>query len=405
MKYDFTTRVNRAGCGSVKWDAMYAVNPQLDSSVVPLSVADMEFKMAPELTEGLKRYLDTAVLGYTGPTASYLEAVQSWMHRRHQWHIEPEWIVPTAGIVPAIFNAVRAFTEPGDGVIVLTPVYYPFFKAINLQDRTLAACPLVEDHGYYTIDFEKLEQLAARPENKALLFCSPHNPVGRVWKKEELQTLQRIVLKHQLWLFSDEIHFDIIMPGYEHTVFQSLGDELAERTITFTAPSKTFNIAGLGISNIIIANKKLRQRFIEAQECGTGALFTALSYKACEICYTECSGWFDELVTVIDSNQRAVQQFFQTRHPEINAPLIEGTYLQWLDFRALGLDHKALERFMTQTAQVFFDEGYIFGAEGRGFERLNLAAPASVIAETLERLSGALRNMETKADTAVSRSS
>ena len=391
MQYDFTTRVKRAGTGSLKWDAMYAVNPHLDASIVPLSVADMEFKMAPELTEGLKRYLDTAVLGYTGPTAAYLESVQRWMLTRHHWHIEPDWIVPTAGIVPALFNAVRAFTKPGDGIIVLTPVYYPFFKAINLQGRKRAACALHEEHGFYTIDFDALEQLAAQPENKALLFCSPHNPVGRVWKKEELQKLQDIVLKHNLFLFSDEIHFDIIMPGYSHTVFQSLSDDLAERTITFTAPSKTFNIAGLGISNIIISNKKLRQRFIEEQERGMGTLFTALSYKACEICYTECSNWFNELLSVIDSNQRAVQQFFQTHHPEIKAPLIEGTYLQWLDFRALGLDYKALEHFMTHTAQVFFDEGYIFGPEGRGFERINLAAPTSVILETLERLSRALK--------------
>ena len=396
MKYDFTTRINRAGAGSRKWDAMYKVNPSVDSSVVPLSVADMEFKMPPELTEGLKRYLDSAVLGYTEQTASYNDAVRNWMKVRHNWSIEPDWIVPTAGIVPAIFNAVRAFTEPGDGVILLSPVYYPFFRAVRLQGRTVAACSLQENGGRYTIDFEDLERLAADPHNKALLFCSPHNPVGRVWTKEELHKIEEIVLKHNLWLFSDEIHFDIVMPGYTHTVFQSLGDELANRTITFTAPSKTFNIAGLGISNIIIKNEEMRKTFVKAHELGAGALFTALSYKACEICYTQCAAWFDEFLTVIDSNQRLVQQFFQTRHPEIKAPLIEGTYLQWLDFRALGMEHKALETFMTQTAQVFFDEGYIFGEEGRGFERINLAAPAPVISETLERLSGALRNLKTK---------
>lgn len=394
MKYDFTAKLNRAGSGSRKWDAMYAVNPQTAPGVVPLSVADMEFKMPPELTEGLKQYLDTAALGYTEETPAYLEAVQRWMLKRHKWHINPEWIVPTAGVVPAIFSAVRAFTEPGDGVIILTPVYHPFFKAVHLQGRTPALCSLQEHDGHYTIDFEKLARLAADPHNKALLFCSPHNPVGRVWTKEELQKVQDIVLQHNLYLFSDEIHFDIIMPGYEHTVFQSLSDELAERTVTFTAPSKTFNIAGLGISNIVITNEKMRKRFLEEQERGSGSLFTALSYKACEICYTQCSAWLDALLSVIDSNQRLAQRFFQEHHPEIKAPLIEGTYLQWLDFRSLGMDHHTLERFMTQTAQVFFNEGYIFGEEGRGFERMNLAAPASVLTETLERLSGALAQLK-----------
>ena len=394
MKYDFTTRINRAGSGSVKWDAMYTINPNVDSAVVPLSVADMEFRMPPELTEGLKRYLDGAVLGYTGATTAYKEAVQNWMQVRHNWTIEPAWIVPTAGVVPAIFNAIRAFTEPGDGVILLSPVYYPFFRAIHLQGRNIAACSLQETDGYYTIDFQALEQLAADPHNKALLFCSPHNPIGRVWTKEELYKIEEIILKHKLLLFSDEIHFDIVMQGYKHTVFQSLGDDLAERTITFTAPSKTFNIAGLGISNIIIKNENMRKTFVKAQELGAGALFTALSYKACEICYTQCAAWLDEFLSVIDANQRIVQQFFQTRHPEIKAPLIEGTYLQWLDFRELGMEHKALETFMTQTAQVFFDEGYIFGEEGRGFERINLAAPVSVISETLERLSNALQQLK-----------
>lgn len=394
MTYDFTARVNRAGSGSLKWEAMYAANPETDPAVVPLSVADMEFKMPPELTTGLKRYLDNAVLGYTGATAAYKTAVRDWMQRRHNWSIETDWIVPGAGVVPAIYNAVRAFTEPGDGVILLTPVYYPFFKAVRLQGRHAAVCPLQERNGYYTIDFEALERLAENPQNKALLFCSPHNPVGRVWKKEELLKIKETVLKHNLWLFSDEIHFDLIMPGYEHTVFQSLGTDLAVRTITFTAPSKTFNIAGLGISNIIIADEGMRRRFTKAQECGAGALFTALSYKACEICYTECGAWLDECLSVIDTNQHVVRQFFETHHPEIKAPLIEGTYLQWLDFRMLGLDYKELERFMIYTAQVFFDEGYIFGEEGRGFERINLAAPTAVITETLERLDAALRTLK-----------
>ncbi len=386
MKYDFTTKISRANTGSLKWDAMYSINPSVDKSVVPLSTADMEFKNPPELIAGLKKYLDEAVLGYTGPTEEYKKTVQEWMRDRHNWNIETDWIVNTSGVVPALYNAVKEFTQPGDGVIIFTPVYYPFFSAINRQGRKVVECELSETDGYYTIDFDKLKKLCTDKNNKVLLICSPHNPVGRVWKKEELQHIKDIALNSKVSVWSDEIHFDIIMPGYKHTVLQSLDEKLADRMITFTAPSKTFNTAGLGISNIIIKNPEMRARFKKAQEEGIGTPFTALGYKACEICYKECGKWLEKCITVIDKNQRAVKDFFETRRPEIKAPLIEGTYLQWLDFRALKMEAEALENFMTQKAHIFFNEGYIFGNGGKGFERINLAAPVSVILEMLERL-------------------
>ena len=396
MIYDFTTKISRKNLGSLKWDLMYSQNPEVGNEVVPLSVADMEFKNPPELIEGLKKYLDETVLGYTGPTEEYKKTVKKWMKDRHQWDIETDWIINTAGVVPAVFNAVREFTKPGDGVIIITPVYYPFFMAIKNQERKIIECELLEKDGYYTIDFEKLEKLSKDKNNKALLFCSPHNPVGRVWKKDELQKIKDIVLKSDLMLWSDEIHFDLIMPGYEHTVFQSIDEELADKTITFTAPSKTFNIAGMGMSNIIIKNPDIRERFTKSRDITSGMPFTTLGYKACEICYKECGKWLDDCIKVIDKNQRIVKDFFEVNYPEIKAPLIEGTYLQWIDFRALKMDHKAMEEFMIHKAQIFFDEGYIFGDGGIGFERINLAAPSSVIQESLERLSKALKDLKNR---------
>ncbi|QEJ94216.1 MalY/PatB family protein [Treponema phagedenis] len=393
MKYDFTTKVNRKGQGSYKWQDMYKKNPNVSEGVVPLSVADMEFLTQPELKAGLKKTIDEMILGYTGPTSEYKTAVISWMQRRHNFHIEADWIVNTAGVVPAVFTGIREFTNEGDGVIIMSPVYYPFYNAIKLQNRNIVDCPLIEKDGYYTIDYKLFDKLARNPKNKILLFCSPHNPVGRVWKKEELEKLSDLIIKNDLLLLSDEIHFDLVMPNYKHTVFQTLSDDLAEKTLTFTAPSKTFNIAGMGLSNAIIKNKELRTRFIAALDTISASPMTALGFKACEIVYNECEQWLEECLKVIDTNQRLLHTWFKANHPAIKAPLIEGTYLQWVDFRALGLDNESLENFMIHEAELFLDEGYIFGKNGSGFERFNLAAPTKILEEALDRLDRALKKL------------
>lgn len=392
MKYDFTTRVNRQGQGSYKWEDMYSKKSDVSEGVVPLSVADMEFHHPKKLIDGLCDHLRKAILGYTGATHAYREAVVNWMKKRHNFEIEKDWIVNTAGVVPAFFNAIRKFTKEGDGIIVMSPVYYPFYNAINLQNRKLVDCPLIEKNGYYTIDYELFDELSKT--NKVLLFCSPHNPVGRVWKKEELQKLANIIKKNNVLLLCDEIHFDLIMPGYEHTVFQTIDEEISNNMVTFTAPSKSFNIAGMGMSNIIIKNEKLREQFIEGIKTISANPSTAIGYKACEIAYNECEDWLDECISVIDKNQRLVHEFFEKKHPEIKAPLIEGTYLQWIDFRSLSMNYEQLEDFMINKAELFLDEGYIFGENGRGFERINLAAPTEIIEEALERLDKALDSIK-----------
>ena len=389
--YDFETLLSRKGQGSFKWEAMYREVPNLSDDIVPFSVADMELKIAPEIREGLKKYIDEAILGYTGATDKYYEAVISWMKRRHNFDIQKEWIVTSSGVVSALFDSVKAFTEKEDGVIVFTPVYYPFYSAIKLNGRKIVECPLVENEGKYAIDFESFEKLAKEEKNTFLILCSPHNPVGRVWTEEELKKIGEIALENNLKIVSDEIHFDILMEGEKHTVLQTLSEELSEITVTCTAPTKTFNLAGIGISNIIIKNEKMRKKFINEQGRSSAHVFAALGYRACILAYTQAEEWFEEFLQLINKNQKIVNRFFEEKFTKLKAPLIQGTYLQWIDFRALGLRGEELKKFMNGKAQLFFSEGYTFGKNGDGFERMNLAVPTHILEKGLERLYKAIK--------------
>lgn len=391
MKYDFTTVVNRKNTGALKWEQMYEWNGNVAEDVIPLSVADMEFKNPPEVIEGLKDFLDDAVLGYTGPTESFLKSVVDWQQRRHGWEIDKEWIVNTPGIVPAFYTAIRAFSEKNDGVIIFRPAYYPFGLAIDDNERTEVNVPLINQEGNYVIDFEAFEKAAADPNNKILLFCSPHNPVGRVWKKEELEKVAEIAVKHDLYVISDEIWYDFVMPGYEHTVLATVNEKLNDKLITCTAPSKSFNLAGMAISNIIISNADMRETYRRALEIVRGDMVGILGYKSCELAYNESEEWLDELLKVIDTNQHLVKNYFDEHFPQIKAYLSEGTYLQWIDFNALGMTDEALEEFMHMEAEFFTDEGYIFGEEGSGYERINVALPTEALKEALHRLGNALK--------------
>ena len=390
-KYDFETILSRKGQGSYKWEQMYEVLPELEDDIVPFSVADMELKIAPEITEGLKKYIDEAVLGYSGTYPKYYEAVLGWMERRHSFKVEKDWILCTPGVVSAIYVAIKAFAKENEGVITFTPVYYPFYSAITSNKRKLVDCGLVESknengEAKYSIDFEKFEEFAKDENNKVLLLCSPHNPLGIVWNREDLEKIGKIAVENDLTVISDEIHFDIVMNGNKHTVFQTLSEKFAEITITCTAPTKSFNLAGAGISNIIIKNEKLRKKFKAEMEKMSMHVFSTLSYKACELAYTEAEEWLDEFLLLIDKNQKLVNKFFEERFVDLKAPLIQGTYLQWLNFRSLGLKNKELKEFMNKKAKIFFSEGYTFGKAGDGFERLNLAVPTEYLEKMLERL-------------------
>ena len=393
MKYDFETVVDRRQSGSSKWGQMLRLNPNVSQGVVPFSVADMEFKNPPEIVAGLKQYIDSTILGYTKPTDSYWNAVCSWMKRRHDWVIDKDWIVGSPGVVSAFFLAVKALTDPGDGIIIQTPVYYPFYAAVQRNQRSLVRNPLICTGSTYHIDYDDLEQKARDPRNKVLLFCSPHNPVGRVWTPEELTRVGEICLRNDVLIISDEIHFDLIMPGHRHTVFANISEELSNRIIVCTAPSKTFNLAGMQTSNIVIPNERIRKAYLKEMTLNGFHSLNILGYKACEIAYTECEAWLTQLLEVVYHNHLELKKFIEREIPVIKVMELEGTYLQWLDFRGIGLNENELERAMHLEAEVFFDEGYLFGEEGSGFERMNLACPTRIMMDGLRRLATTIHQL------------
>lgn len=389
MNYDFTTLRPRIAVGSSKWGAMQKLRQGLPPEVIPLSVADMEFVNPPEIAEHLSHYLETMILGYTQPTDSYYAALSDWMARRHNWKIDREWVVPSPGVVPALCHMVQAYTEPGDKVIVFPPVYYPFYSAIRENGRQVLECPLLEKDGRYEMDFDRFAQVAE--EGKVLLFSSPHNPVGRVWSREELEKLSAICLEKGVLVLSDEIHFDLILGERHHTVFATLSEAAAQNCVICTAPSKTFNLAGLQTANIIIPNKKLREKLLAVRNRLGIHGCNMLGYQACETAYRECENWLEQLLAVLRENRTLVETYARAFLPGVKPVELEGTYLQWLDCRALGMDAKALEKFMQEEALWFTDEGYIFGTGGEGFERINLACPTWVLRKALDRLRDALQ--------------
>ncbi|NLY04465.1 MAG: pyridoxal phosphate-dependent aminotransferase [Campylobacter sp.] len=387
MKFDFETILDKRGLSSTKWLWMKEKNSNVPEGIVPFSVADMEFKLAPALTSGLKDCIKRSFLGYTRADDEYYEAVISWFKRRHNLKIRKSTIITTPGVVFALQTAIRAFSNVGDSIIIMPPVYYPFFSVTQKTGRKVLENRLNFKDGMYSINFKDLEKKAK--EAKILILCNPHNPVGRVWSKDELTKIGEICYKNQVLVISDEIHCDLVMSKHKFTPFMSLDKKF--RSITCTAPSKSFNIAGLQASNIIIKDKNLRNLYKkELEKVGIRSLNT-LAYEAVKISYNECEEWLDEALKVIETNRNLVQNFIKERISVIKVCDMEGTYLMWLDFRELGLSCKELEKFMVKDALIFSDEGYIFGKNGRGFERINIACPTKVIQDAFKRLEKALK--------------
>ena len=392
VKYDFESYVDRSKTGSSKWNQMREANPDTPEGIVPLSVADMELKNAPEIITGLREFLniDTVSLGYTTSTEAYDSAVKSWIKRRHGWDVDMNWNVLSPGIVTALFHAVRAFSEPGDGIIILSPVYYPFMMAVDVNNRTLVDVPLIIGEKHYEIDWIALEAAAGEQRNKLLIFCSPHNPVGRVWTPEELGRVAEICLKNNVLVLSDEIHNDLIMPGYSHTAYPLISKDAENNCIMCTSPSKTFSIAGLQVSNIFVPNEDIRKRFRHEMMSSAQMSLGTIAYKACELAYNNCEEWLNQVIALIAKNADLTVKYLAEHIPQIKVYPLEGTYLQWWDCNALFDDYNEMEDFMKKKALLFFDEGYIFGDAGRGFERINLACPTWVLTDALERLKAAL---------------
>lgn len=393
MGYDFTTIIDRSACGSSKWAGMRKIDPHTGPDVLPMSTADMEFLTAPEIREGLKTYIDTVIQGYTDPTQAYFDAVLDWQRCRHGYEGKQEWIVTTSGVVPAIFFLVNLLTEPGDGIIIQQPVYYPFSLAAKLTGRRLVNNALIRKEETYEIDFDDLEAKARDPRNKILIFCNPHNPVGKVWSREDLERLVEICAANHVFIIDDEIHNDLVMPGHRHTALPTVSAEASRICAYCTAPSKTFNLAGMQLSNIFIEDPEVRGRLSLSKLMGMSLSQVAISYEACRLAYEKGEPWLEELLQVVDGNAKYVASFLAEHIPQARCYPLEGTYLLWVDFGGLGLHHKELERLML-SAKLFLDEGAMFGKEGRGFERFNLALPRSAVESAMARLLKAWQDLQ-----------
>ena len=387
MQYDFTTHIDRRGVGSEKWELMLSENPAVPAGIVPLSVADMEVENPPEVRRALHELIDAGPLGYTIPTDRFTSACIDWQVRRHGWRPDASWMVTTPGVVPAIFCAVSELTSPGDSVIIQPPVYYPFKMAIESAGRGLVENPLKVVDGRYEMDFDDLAEKAARPDAKMLVLCSPHNPVGRVWEVSELRRLIDICMANDVLIVSDEIHNDLIMPGNSHTTLASIMSEAElSRTVVCTAPSKTFNLAGCQASVIYIPDEGLRKSFEGGFEKLCLRELNAFAYTATTAAYEQCEGWLGQLIDLVWTNFSLLVDWVANHHPELDVYELQGTYLAWVDFRGWNLRPEELKSFMRDEALLWLDEGDMFGAEGAGFERFNLACPTDVLESSLERL-------------------
>lgn len=386
---NFAEIIDRRGTACLKYD--FAVDRGYPADVLPFWVADMDFQTPEPVRQALCKSSSHGIFGYTGVTAEYREVLADWFQRRHNWKIDKEALVITPGVVFAICTAIRAYTAPGDGVLICTPVYYPFSESIRSNGRKLVESPLVEKDGHYEIDFADFEKKIQLEQVKMFVLCSPHNPVGRVWRREELLRLADICQKYDVLVVADEIHQDFVRAGYEHTVFASLSKEVAQRTVTCTSPSKTFNLAGLQISNIFIENENLHRRF-QAELAAVGySQPNALGLFAAQAAYKDGESWLMELLVYLEENLRRTRAFLQENLPQVRLLEPEGTYLLWLDCRALGMSNKTLDELIIQQGKLWLDSGWIFGKNGAGFQRINMACPWSVLEEGLTRLANCLK--------------
>jgi cystathionine beta-lyase len=394
MKYDFDTLHSRANTNCAKWDF---VKPLFGSDdVIPMWVADMDFPTAKPIVEALQKRAAHPFYGYTMGGKGLAEAVVNRVQRKYGWKIEPEWVVYTAGVVNALTAAVKALTHPGDEIILQQPVYYPFFSAVKANGCHINNNPLKFVRGQYQMDFKDLESKfktgagmhGGSSRARAIILCNPHNPIGRLWGKEDLTKLGEIVIGNGATVISDEIHCELLFKGYKHTPFGSLSKDFEKHSIVCMAPSKTFNLAGLGASSIIIPDKKLRTAFNEAYGGHGPSLFGLVGM---ETAYNYGDEWLEQLLTYLQGNLDFTLDYFKQHIPSIKVIKPQGTYLLWLDCRALKLDDKALSDFMKTKAKVGLDDGSMFGEGGSGFERINIACPRPLLKQALERIGKAAK--------------
>lgn len=385
MKYDFDKTIDRRASNSYKWDSA-------PEGVLPMWVADMDFRTAPAIIDALQKRVAHGIFGYTRVPDAYYDAVTSWFSRRHGWDIDREWIIYTSGVVPAVSAVIKALTVPGDKVIVQTPVYNCFFSSIRNNGCEIVSNPLRRTADTYEMDFDALERCAADPRAKVMLLCNPHNPAGRVWTPDELTRLGNICLRNGVTVVADEIHCELVYQGFKYTPFASLSDAFLHRSVTCVSPSKAFNIAGLQIANIVAFDNDLRSRIDKAININEVCDVNPFGVAATIAAYNEGEEWLNQLVDYLHGNYEAMAEFCRRELPEFSITRLEGTYLVWMDCSSLGMPSDALEHALLDDARLWLNAGTMYGAEGEGYMRWNIACPRSVMLDGLNRFLNFVRS-------------
>ena len=385
MKYNFDEIIPRRGTNSYKWDSAG------DADVLPMWVADMDFRTAPPVVEALRKRVEHGIFGYVRVPDAYYAAVTNWFARRHDWQIEKEWIIYTTGVVPALSAVIKALTIPGDKVMVQTPVYNCFFSSIRNNGCGMIANPLIYRNGTYQIDFADLEQKAADPSVKVLLLCNPHNPAGRVWTKQELTRIGDICIRNNVWVVADEIHCELVFPGHTYIPFASISQEFLMHSVTCTSPSKAFNLAGLQIANIISADTDIRIKIDKAINVNEVCDVNPFGVEALMAAYNDSEEWLEELKQYLFANYNYLRAYFAECLPKFPVSMLEGTYLVWVDCSVLNQSSDKIVKTLLEKEKLWVNEGGLYGEAGEGFIRINIACPRQQLIEGLNRLRRALK--------------
>lgn len=380
MKYNFDKIISRRGTNSYKWDSGPA-----EKDILPLWIADMDFRTAPAIIDALENRVKHGIFGYVRVPDEYYKAVIRWFERRHNWHFEKEWIIYTSGVVPAISAVIKALAEPGDGVVVQTPVYNCFFSSIRNNGCRIVSNPLIYENGTYRIDFDDLERKTANPEVKLMLLCNPHNPAGRVWSREELCRIGDICKRNNVTVISDEIHCELVFPEYVYTPFASISESHLWNSVTCVSPSKAFNLAGLQIANIITCDEEVRKRIDRAININEVCDVNPFGIEATIAAYNDSEEWLIQLLDYIKANYNYLCEFIHAHIPNVYVTKLEGTYLAWIDCRALKLTSDELQSRLFEETGLWLNSGSMYGTDGEGFLRWNLACSNSVLQDALER--------------------
>ena len=385
MKYNFDELVPRRGSNSYKWDSAGS------EDVLPMWVADMDFRTAPAVVEALRKRVEHGIFGYVKVPTAYYDAIGDWFKRRHSWRVEKDWVLFTTGVVPALSAIIKALTHPGDKVLVQPPVYNCFFSSIRNDECEMVANPLIYRNGAYSIDFDDLEKKAADPRVKLLLLCNPHNPAGRVWTRRELTRIGEICLKNDVFVVADEIHCELVYPGHQYIPFASISEDFLHSSVTCTSPSKAFNLAGLQVANIFAANPAVRKKIDKALNVNEVCEINPFAVEALIAAYNEGEEWLEELRQYLLGNYNYLKRFFEEQLPQFPVLALEGTYLVWVDCSVLKQSSEEIVKMLLEKEMLWVNEGSMYGEAGDGFIRINIACPRQLLIEGLNRIARVLK--------------